>query len=303
MRMRQAIGVGTALVLSCLTVASTATTATAVTPDARPAAHHTHHHYATGLDLAALKTHPHAMRAAATTDLSAIAPFAHAAAAPASADLSQYALAPGDQGQVGSCVTWATGYTGYGILMNEQGISGSPMAPMFIYSQIAQGNDTGTYASVALPMEQQQGIDTKSDYWQGDFDFTTQPDDNERSSAAGYKLSGFTELPTSGSAARSAIENAISKGMPVPIGFSVHQSFMDLDAQSASDYSYTPGDSGSDPIVGGHEVTIVGYNDKGVRIENSWGSSWGDGGFVNVPWSFFNTGDVDEIHAMGKLVS
>ncbi|GAA2250606.1 hypothetical protein GCM10010430_36810 [Kitasatospora cystarginea] len=301
MRITRAIGIATAVALAGLT---TTTAATAATPDVqRPAAHHSHHlRHGLGLDLAALKSHQRAAHPSAVAAADALAPFARAGAAPASADLSGYALSPGDQGQVGACVTWATGYTGYGILMNEQNISGTPMAPMFIYSQIAQGNDTGTYASVALPMEQQQGIDTKSDYWQGDSDYTTQPDDNERANAARYKLSGFTELPTSGSAARSAIENAISRGMPVPIGFQVHQSFMDLNAQSASNYSYLPGDSDSDPIVGGHEVTIVGYNDQGVKIENSWGSSWGDGGFVTVPWSFFDTGDVQEVHAMGKLV-
>ncbi|HWD05714.1 MAG TPA: hypothetical protein VG674_25030, partial [Amycolatopsis sp.] len=106
-----------------------------------------------------------------------------AAAAPPSADLTHYANVPGDQGQVGSCVTWATGYTGYGVLMNEQGITGGPMAPMFIYSQIAKGNDQGTDAGVALPMEQQQGIDTKTDYTQGDTDFTTQPTQAERDNA------------------------------------------------------------------------------------------------------------------------
>ncbi len=301
MRATKAIGVTTALALSCLTVATTATAASAAAT-ARPAGHHGHHqHHGLGLDLAALKAHHLAAHPSAVANLSAIAPFARAGAAPASADLSGYALSPGDQGQVGACVTWATGYTGYGILMNEQGVSGAPMAPMFIYAQIAQGNDQGTYASVALPMEQQQGIDTQSDYWQGTSDYTTQPDDNERANAANFKLSGFSELPTSGDAARTAIEDAVSQGMPVPIGFQVHQSFMDLNSQTAADYSYLPGDSGSDPVVGGHEVTVVAYNDQGVRIENSWGSGWGDGGFVNVPWSFFDTGDVQEIHAMGKL--
>ncbi|GAA2154883.1 hypothetical protein GCM10009760_54270 [Kitasatospora kazusensis] len=303
MRSRIAIGIaGTLALSSCLALAGTAG---AATPDARPAGHHTHHkHFATGLDLAALKAHQHALRPAAATarDLSAIAPFARSGAAPASADLTQYALSPGDQGQVGSCVTWATGYTGYGVLMNEQGLSGAPMAPMYIYSQIAQGNDQGTYASVALPMEQQQGIDTQSDYWQGTTDYTTQPDSNETANAANYRLSGFVALPTSGSAARSAIEDAISQGEPVPIGFSVQQSFMDLNSQTASDYSYMPGDTGSDPVVGGHEITIVAYNDQGVTIENSWGTdSWGNGGFANLPWSFFDAGVVDEAHAMGKL--
>ncbi|MFF7638652.1 C1 family peptidase [Kitasatospora sp. NPDC008050] len=305
MRSRIAIGIaGTLALSSCLALAGTAT---AATPNARPAGHHVHHkHFATGLDLTALKAHQHMMRPAAATaqSLSAIAPFARSGAAPASADLTQYALSPGDQGQVGSCVTWATGYTGYGVLMNEQGISGAPMAPMYIYSQIAQGNDSGTYASVALPMEQQQGIDTQSDYWQGTTDFTTQPDANETANAASYKLSGFVQLPTSGDAARTAIEDAISQGEPVPIGFSVQQSFMDLNSQTASDYSYVPGDTSSDPVVGGHEITIVAYNDQGVTIENSWGTSnWGNGGFANLPWSFFNAGVVDEAHAMGKLVA
>ncbi|GAA1962500.1 C1 family peptidase [Kitasatospora viridis] len=305
MRSRIALGISSAIALSsCLALAGVAT---AATPDARPAGHHAHHkHFATGLDLAALKAHSHAMRAnfATPQTLAAMAPLPRVGAAPASADLSQYALSPGDQGQVGSCVTWATGYTGYGILMSEQGISGAPMAPMYIYSQIAQGNDQGTYASVALPMEQQQGIDTQADYWQGTTDFTTQPDANETANAAGYKLSGFAELPTSGDQARAAIEDAISQGEPVPFGFSVQQSFMDLNSQTASDYSYMPGDTSSDPVVGGHEITIVGYNDQGVTIENSWGTSnWGNGGFANLPWSFFNAGVVDEVHAMGKLAT
>ncbi|WP_072479477.1 C1 family peptidase [Amycolatopsis australiensis] len=261
------------------------------TTAAAAAAEHHHLAHGLGLNLAAARAHHSTAHLAAPQALRA----------PASYDLSQYAPAPGDQGQVGSCVTWATGYTGYGILTNEQNVDGAPMAPMFIYSQIAKGNDEGTTASVALPMEQNQGIDTKSDYWQGDFDYTTQPDAAERANAAHYRLSGFTELPTSGSSARTAIQNAISQGKPVPIGFQVHQSFMDLDARSASDYSYLPGDQRSDPIVGGHEVTIVGYNSQGVKIENSWGANWGDGGFVTVPWSFFDTGDVMEIHAMGPL--
>ena len=46
----------------------------------------------------------------------------------------------------------------------------------------------------------------------------------------------------------------------------------------------------------------MAYNEQGVKIENSWGSGWGASGFVTVPWSFFSTGDVDEINAMGKLV-
>ncbi|ATL68216.1 C1 family peptidase [Nocardia terpenica] len=215
---------------------------------------------------------------------------------PASSSLQNYALSPGDQGQVGSCVTWATGYTGYGILMNEQKIDGGPMAPMYIYSQIAKGNDTGTYASVALPMMVDQGIDTKSDYKQGDFDFTTQPTDAERANAAHYKLSGDKDLTQAADRA-TEIKKAIAAGMPVPFGFDVKESFMKLDK---SNYNYNP--SPGEKTVGGHEVTIVGYDQNGVTVENSWGSNWGNSGYFTAPWSFITSADVNEVHAMGKLV-
>ncbi|RDI66581.1 papain like protease [Nocardia pseudobrasiliensis] len=217
-------------------------------------------------------------------------------APPASYSLKQFARTAGDQGQVGSCVAWATGYTGYGVLMNEQGITGGPMAPMFTYAQIARGNDQGTYASVALPMQQKQGIDTKSDYWQGDFDYTTQPDAKERANAAHYKLSGSTDL--TGGDVVGKIKAAIFAGLPVPIGFEVRESFENL---NSSNSYYNP--SRYEQVIGGHEVTIVAYDQNGVTIENSWGSGWGKSGFFTAPWSFITGGDVDEVHSMGRLVT
>src|SRR5690242_18401918 len=98
--------------------------AQAVAPQVAPAKH------GMGLDLAGLRA---AKKSHTKTVSTALAPKPRLGAAPSSYDLSQYALSPGDQGQVGSCVTWATGYTGIGLLMHEQGISGSPMAPMYIY--------------------------------------------------------------------------------------------------------------------------------------------------------------------------
>ncbi|QIS19028.1 C1 family peptidase [Nocardia terpenica] len=215
---------------------------------------------------------------------------------PPTYSLRNYALTAGNQGRVGSCVTWATGYSGYGILMNEQNIGGGPMAPMFIYSQIARGNDQGTWASVALPMEQRQGIDTKSDYWQGSFDYTTQPTDQERANAAHFKLSGNKDL-TRGDRITN-IEKAIASGLPVPIGFQVRESFEGLNKNNSF---YNP--SPDERTLGGHEVTIVGYGSDGVTIENSWGSGWGDDGFFTAPWSFITGDDVVEVHSMGRLVT
>ena len=102
----------------------------------------------------------------------------------------------------------------------------------FMRWRVAHGK---AYGAVALGMEQKQGIDTKAHYWQGDFDYTTQPDQSERANAAHYKLSGYTELPVSGSAAKQAIKEAISQGLPVPIGFTVHKSFNSAFEQTGLD--------------------------------------------------------------------
>jgi hypothetical protein len=35
---------------------------------------------------------------------------------------------------------------------------------------------------------------------------------------------------------------------------------------------------------GGHAVALVGYSDEGFIIQNSWGTSWGNGGFALLPY-------------------
>lgn len=38
------------------------------------------------------------------------------------------------------------------------------------------------------------------------------------------------------------------------------------------------------PLQGSHAVAIVGYNEHGFWFQNSWGQSWGDGGFGFLPY-------------------
>ncbi|MGD3108544.1 C1 family peptidase [Streptomyces sp. YGL11-2] len=262
----------------------------------------THHHYALGAKLpsggkaSALATHT-----SVVSRLAALSP--HKGGAPQdvrdSVDLSQYAIAPGNQGRVGSCVSWAIDYSGYSIQEKQQGISGGPQAPMYTYAQIAKGNDQGSTPDDTFSIAESQGVDSKSDYTQGDFDFTTQPTDAERQNAAHWKLSGHTQLHT-GNQIQADVKQALADGEPVAISLQVHQSFQDITQQTAADYSYQPGGA-EDPVLGGHEITIVGYNNQGVRVENSWGSNWGDGGYINLSWDFL-ANQVQEANAIGKLV-
>ncbi|MGF1430163.1 C1 family peptidase [Kitasatospora sp. LaBMicrA B282] len=258
---------------------------------AAPARAH-HHHYALGALVGPADDHTR----------TALAPRAFRAMdVPASVDLSNFLPQVGDQGQVGSCVAWAIDYSSFTILENEQGLKGAPHAPMYTYAQIAQGNDQGSYASQHFDILTSQGLDTQKDYWQGNFDYTTQPDANETANAANWKLSGYTALDT-GNALVNEVKSSLAQGEPVVFAFQVYQSLEDITPAQAADYTYYPTDSelAGQPL-GGHEVAIVGYNDQGVKIANSWGSGWGDNGYFTVPWSFV-TGQIQEADAVGSIV-
>ena len=41
---------------------------------------------------------------------------------------------------------------------------------------------------------------------------------------------------------------------------------------------------------GGHAVTIVGYNDEGFILRNSWGDDWADNGYATYPYTDFQKG-------------
>ena len=39
------------------------------------------------------------------------------------------------------------------------------------------------------------------------------------------------------------------------------------------------------PGLGGHAFALVGYNDRGFIVQNSWGGRWGAAGFAVMPYS------------------
>ncbi|MFD8324985.1 C1 family peptidase [Streptomyces lydicus] len=218
---------------------------------------------------------------------------------PAGVDLTKYAPRPGQQGQVGSCAAWAIDYTAYTILEREQKIAAYPRAPMYTYAQISKGNDNGSSPQQHFKIAMEQGVDSKPHYWQGDFDYTTQPTASERAGAAHWKLSGYTPLHT-GRRIKAEVKAALAKGEPVVISMRVYNSFFHLNARKAASYTYYP--ASGEQYAGGHGVTVVGYNSKGVRVENSWGPDWGDHGFVNLPWKFLAGDQLMEANAVGKLI-
>jgi Papain family cysteine protease len=211
-----------------------------------------------------------------------VAPRVNALAVPpASADLRKWAVPPGNQGAVGSCVTWAIDYGMLGWYSRYSGRTGEPFAPMYTYSQINGGVDRGSSPIAALQVALTQGSDTRAHYTHGDYDWKTQPTASERANAARYKIKSYTTLFMGANQAGSAtlIKNALATNHPVAIVMAVRHGFDILGSSpSAVDDDITSG------IRGYHEVLALGYDSAGLIIENSWGTGWANGGFGRLSW-------------------
>lgn len=47
-------------------------------------------------------------------------------------------------------------------------------------------------------------------------------------------------------------------------------------------------DNNTGTFLGGHAISIVGYDEKGFIIRNSWGTSWGDKGYTHMDYDEFS---------------
>ena len=176
----------------------------------------------------------------------------------------------GNQGNVGSCAAWATVYAAMGYYLNLQGIPGGPLAPMYTYAQLSEGVDEGSYPADNLEIAQTQGVDSRVHYGR-DYDFTTQPSPSEVANAAHWRVSDFEDLdvwqsqPTN----QPELKAALADGRPVVISFPVYSDFDAVRTANDGLYTHTGG-----TFRGYHAVAALGYDASGLRIQNSWGTSW-----------------------------
>lgn len=75
------------------------------------------------------------------------------------------------------------------------------------------------------------------------------------------------------------LNSCLFEGYPFVFGFSVYTSFYDPNPTKSFP-------SPSDGFVGGHAVLCVGYESGYYICLNSWGSSWGAGGYFKLPTQY-----------------
>ncbi|MBP1164141.1 MAG: C1 family peptidase [Chryseobacterium culicis] len=187
-----------------------------------------------------------------------------------------------NQGQEGSCVAFATAYAAASTLEhNFKGIT-NPRSPEYVYNQIKlSGCPNGTYISRGLNLIKDQGVCSWNEMPYTDVECSTQPNTTQKSAASTHK---FTTWATIDKTNINNVKTLLSMNLPIIIAVTVDGSFDNL--SSANNWIWK---SHSGAVRGGHAICVVGYDDakQAFKVQNSWGTSWGDHGFFWINYAFF----------------
>ncbi len=98
------------------------------------------------------------------------------------------------------------------------------------------------------------------------------------------------------------IRECLALGHPISFGMMLYESFM---GDSVTNTGYVPmPDLSKESALGGHAVTLVGYDDTQQHfiVRNSWGKSWGDKGYFYLPYAYCNTANLTADYWTIRLV-
>jgi hypothetical protein len=145
----------------------------------------------------------------------------------------------------------------------------------------------GTYPRVALEVLLKKGT-CEEVYmpYEGVYPPTIPPKNGADENAANYKITTYAYV----SVDVESIKSALYQNGPTSIAVYVYDSFL----QARSNGGFVPKPSGT--LRGGHLMAIVGYDDektwggyKGFfEIKNSWGTDFGDNGYLWIPYSLLS---------------
>lgn len=186
-----------------------------------------------------------------------------------------------DQANCGSCVAFAATATLEGqvnIASNFPGLN-PKFSPQALFSCGGGSCDFGWFPSSAASFLTKTGIPDEAclPYSSGatgkDVACSNKCADSAQRS---FKIAGST-TPTMGTANIQAVKTALEKG-PLMTTLTVYEDFM---LYSSGVYLHATG-----PALGGHAVSLVGYDDtkRAWLIRNSWAKDWGDQGYAWISW-------------------
>lgn len=212
---------------------------------------------------------------------------------PTKVSLRQYAPRPLNQGSQGSCVGWASAYAARTILESAStGVNpnNTAFSPSFLYNQIGIKGCQGAYTGEALEHMKQRGLLEFSKFPYNENSCTQQPTKAQLQEATQHKIRGYNRLTKTGrnyDVDLEAVKQNIAQGAPVIIAAKVPYSFQDMIGKKV--WKAKSSEKRNVNNLGGHAMCLIGYDDtkQQFEIQNSWGTQWGDNGFIFVSYADF----------------
>ena len=202
-------------------------------------------------------------------------------------DLRPQCPAVYDQGKLGSCTANAIA-AAYQFDQMRQGETQQSFVPsrLFVYYNEREmeghvGTDAGAEIRDGIKSIHRLGVCPEIDWPYHIEKFTTRPPDQCYTTAKQHVAVKYHRVPQN----LKHIKLCLSKGLPIVFGFTVFSSFEHREIQETGIMKMP--DSADTPL-GGHAVMAVGYDDRHqwIIVRNSWGSSWGDGGYFYMPYRY-----------------
>ena len=158
------------------------------------------------------------------------------------------------------------------------------MSPAFIYNQIkVAGCDGGSQIPSAMELISDTGIVTLSEMPYNENECDKQPTEIQVNLAEENKITSFSYLD--GSTLFDQAKAFLNNNQPIVIAISIDRNhFGKIDTNGDAVYREFETDDGA------HAMLVVGYNDKknAFKVVNSWGTSWGNNGFVWIDYKAFH---------------
>jgi C1A family cysteine protease len=190
-----------------------------------------------------------------------------------------------DQGHLGSCTANALAGAYQYTLIKEVKEVFMP-SRLFIYFSERQmegtvGVDAGAQIRDGIKSLADRGVCDEA-IWPYLVDrFTTKPPTLCYTEAMKHKVATYERIDQS----RNFLKATLAKGFPVVFGFTVYESF---EAPEVARTGIVPMPGMHEPVLGGHAVLLVGYDDDTSKfiVRNSWGPHWGDKGYCYFDYEY-----------------
>jgi len=188
-----------------------------------------------------------------------------------------------DQGQLGSCTANALAAA---IQFDRPDLM--PRRLFIYYNERTIENDVaddgGACLADGVKAAREQGV-CSEDSWPYSDDkeqFKNRPPDSCYEEARNNMAVGFENVLLD----HDHLKAALASGFPIAMGIKLYEGFESQDVKSNGQVPM-PRPS-SEKCLGGHAVLMVGYNEASQQwiFRNSWGPSWGDGGYFYLPYAY-----------------